>query len=186
MPKKESKEKKESRSSRTERAYGLETLSKIRPKHLIAAVIVLVLALSIYYIASNYVETPFTTFKANFDSASRVAVVVTGNNATQQGAMTFCFTYVIESIAHHRKPNTIDFFMINPANNTCVYSSNGLGYPISISNESASSCANMANSEPGIFMNYSAYNYTNIKLFHMYVYGNSEYMAACPLGPEFS
>ena len=93
---------------------------------------------------------------------------------------------MIQVIAHSRKASTIDFFIIDQHNSTCVYSATGLGGSISPVTTNSSHCLGIAYSESGFFLNYSAVNSTMITLSHMYVYGNTEYMKSCPIAVELS
>lgn len=150
----------------------------------VVAVILAIVAL-IYYVGTNYISTSFATFKANFISVPRVALTIGYSNTTQFSQMNPCFINMIQYIAHTRNASTIDFFIINQANATCLYSSTGLGHPISgISTQSAGKCLSVANSEPSVFLNFSATNSTAITLSHLYVFGNSGYMAKCPIAQE--
>ena len=89
-------------------------------------------------------------------------------------------------MAHSRKASTIDFFLINSANATCTYSKTGLGGSVVPLQANASYCLSIANSEPGIFLNYSNTNSTRITPSHLYAYGDSAYMAECPIAVELS
>lgn len=152
----------------------------------IAVIIVVAIIIAlIYFVGTNYVTTSFATFKANFITVPRVALAVGYSNTTQFSAMNPCFVNIIQYIAHTRNASTIDFFIINQANSTCLYSSSGLGHPISgISTQSASKCLSVANSEPSVFLNYSSTNSTRITLSHLYISGNADYMAKCPIAQE--
>jgi uncharacterized integral membrane protein len=150
------------------------------------AVVVIILAIIYlaYFVITNMVSTTFPTFKTNFDASPRVAIAVTYNNMTQFIEEEPCFTAVINTIAHTRNATTIDFFILNQTN--CTYSSTGLGKPVNISVVSASRCIAAAKSEVSLFLNYSAYNKTIITPYHIYIYGNSGYMASCPIDAELT
>jgi uncharacterized integral membrane protein len=150
---------------------------------IIVVVIALILCL-FYFVATNYISTPFSTFKSNFISAPRVAVVVGYSSDAQRVNETPCFTNMIQYIATTRNASTIDFFIINQSNETCIYSPTGLGHQISIATKSANSCLSVARSEPSVFLNYSGTNYTMITLSHLYIYADSGYLASCPIATE--
>lgn len=155
--------------------------------YIAAVAIVVILVAIIYYAFTTYpiVSVPFSSFKSGFLSAPRIALTISYSNDTQFAAMNPCLTNTIQFIAHNRNASTIDFFIINQANSTCIYSPTGLGHPISnISTQSASRCLAVANSEPGVFLNYSNSNSTTVTLSHLYVYGNSAYMAQCPIAQD--
>ncbi len=159
----------------------------------IAAIAVIVVLIVIgyalfYYILPRYFPSflsgvPFSTFKANFGSATRVAVVATYTNNSQWLSNVNCAINIISNgIAPHRNVTTIDFFIVNATN--CTYSP--IGYPINYTVEPIAQCIKVANSEPSIFLNYSAVNRTTITAYHMYVSGNVAYMRMCPVAVDIS
>ncbi|MCL5413025.1 MAG: hypothetical protein M1569_01300 [Candidatus Marsarchaeota archaeon] len=129
----------------------------------------------------------FSSFKSTFQSAQRVSVVASYGNQTQYANESPCFSSVIHTIAYSgRKLSTIDFFLINQANATCTYSKTGLGGSVVPQQSNASYCLGIAGSEPAIFLNYSGVNSTRITQNRLYAYGNSGYMAECPIAVEIS
>ncbi len=153
----------------------------------VAVVIIIVIAVAAYLgygILGSSV--PFPLFKSGFQSAPRVSLTVTYSNLSQYSAENPCFTSIIQVLAHSRKASTIDFFLVDQQNATCTYPKTGLGGNISIGTSSSSYCLGIAGSEPGIFLNYSSYNYTTITASHMFVYGNGNYMAQCPIAVELN
>lgn len=147
----------------------------------VAIVVIAVAAASAYVFLSTSASVPFSTFKSGFQSAPRVGVVATYSNQSQYAAESPCFTSIIQVIARSRKASTIDFFIINQQNDSCIYSATGLGGSISTAVTNSSHCIGIAESEPSIFLNYSTQNSTHITSSRMYVYGNSRYMAvSCP------
>jgi hypothetical protein len=119
-------------------------------------------------------------------SAPRVSLTVTFYNTTQYASENPCFTSIIQILAHSRKASTIDFFIIDGRNATCTYPETGLGGNVSIGTAGSSYCLGVANGEPGIFLNYSQTNYTIVTASHLFVYGNDNYMAGCPVAVELS
>lgn len=152
----------------------------------IAVIIVAALALILLNGPIFGASVPFSTFKSGFQSASRVSVTATFSNQSQYEDESPCFTSLIQVIARSRKASTIDFFIINQANATCTYSNTGLGGSVSLSTTNSSHCLGIARSEPAIFLNYSSYNHTFITTRQMFVYGNSQYMASCPIEVELN
>lgn len=148
------------------------------------AVAIVVIAGAIYFIASNYVAIPFSTFKSNFQSAQRVALTFSYPSGTNFSTLYQCISPVVQNVAHSRNLSTIDFFIISQANATCTYSPTGLGAHATVGTQPASKCVSVANSEPGVFINYSTTNSTSITLYHLYVYGNSQYLATCPIAAQ--
>ncbi len=128
----------------------------------------------------------FPQFKSTFQSAQRISVAATYGNQTQYTNEEPCFSSIIQIVAHSRKASTIDFFLINQANATCTYSKTGLGGSVVLQQSNSSYCLGIADSEPGIFLNYSNANSTRITATHLYAYGNSAYMAECPIAIELS
>lgn len=129
---------------------------------------------------------PFSTFKSTFQSAQRVSIVATFSNQSQYENESPCFTSLIQVVARTRKASTIDFFIINQANATCTYSNTGLGGAISLNTSNSAYCIGIAKSEPSLFLNYSDSNSTRITSSSMFVYGNSKYMASCPIEVEMN
>ncbi len=126
----------------------------------------------------------FSSFKQNFGSAKRIAVVVYYYNASVYNMETICSTDLVEVLASHRSPSTIDFFTID--NGTCTYIPNGIGHPANVLTNSSAMCLNTANSEPSISMSYSPSNYSRITPYHLGIYGNSEYFRSCPIAVDIS
>lgn len=155
--------------------------------YLYAAIAVVVIAAVLAFLFAGpalNTAVPFSTFKAGFQSAARVSVTATYLNQSQYTALSPCFTSIIQAIAHSRKASTIDFFIIDQSNSTCIYSKTGLGGSVSPTTTNSSYCLHIANSEPGIYLNYSASNYTSITTSRMSVYGNGAYMTSCPIAVE--
>ncbi len=150
----------------------------------LAMIIVIAAALVYTYVPGSIGSMPFSTFKSNFDSAQRIAVLATYNNATEFNSESICFTDIIEIMSRRRDPSTIDFFATNSTE--CTYSPNGLGHAINPMITTPQACIKDANSEPGLFFNYSLTNKTVIASNHMYIYGNDQYFSKCPLAADFS
>lgn len=131
--------------------------------------------------SNSTASVPFPVFKNNLDSASRIAVVLEFSNNTQLYYELGCSTAVLQVISGERSPTSIDFFEINQT--ACDYSSR-LGYPINLTTPSVSECLSRAQSEPGIFMNYSATFSNTITAQHMYIQGNATYFKSCPLAVD--
>ncbi len=160
-----------------------ESKKSKRLSYLIVAMIIVIIAVGVYYVLTNYVSTPFSTFKSNFIAAPRVALVVSYKTINEYSNESVCFPQILQYVAHTRNASTIDFFIVNQSNATCIYQVGGLGH-INIATKSASACLSVARSEPSIFLNYSSGNYTVINLFHLYVSGDSHYMTSCPIAAE--
>ena len=152
-----------------------------------AAVIAVAVIAYVFIIpALGIVQVPFSTFKTNLQGSQRVSIVASYNNITQSNQLEPCYSSVIHAIAMSRKASTIDFYLINKANATCTYSSTGLGGSVSLTTTNSSYCVNIANSEAGIYLNYTQSNSTTVTANHLFVYGNAAYMAACPIVVELS
>ena len=154
-----------------------------------AAIIIalLVVAAIIIYLTSmqSNVSVPFSTFKQNFNNAQRVSIVSTYGTEGQFVNESQCFSSIIQIVSHTRLPSTIDFYLINQT--SCTYSKTGLGNQVNPITTNASFCRGRAFNETGIFINYTgAGNYTYIEPQHMYIYGNSSYMKACPIAADFA
>lgn len=155
-------------------------------KYLYVIALVIIIAAAVI-IALPYINSvSFSTFKSNFDNSQRVSLVVGYSNLTQYGLETPCFTSIVQVIAHSRKASTIDFFLIDQQNSTCLYSKTGLGGDVNLTTASSSYCLGIAGSEPAIFLNYSSSNYTSVSLLRVNAYGNSAYMSQCPIAIELS
>ena len=169
--------KKEPKNGKRERPdYTVYIVSTIAIVTVVAAVLLL--------LPKGFSGVSFSSFKQNFGSASRVALVSYYHNASTYAAETVCATDLIEIISAHRPPSSIDFYTID--NSSCTYLPNGLGKPGNVNTTSASSCLSKAASEPSISLNYSAANQTSIQAYHLAVYGNVKYMESCPIAAEFS
>lgn len=152
---------------------------------LVMIALAVLVVVAIVFIVPNYLTgVSFSTFKTNFNDAQRIAFVVTAFNQSTYANESTCSTSAIQIISRLRNPATIDFFIIT--NNTCTYSPNGLGKPTTPLTTTAASCLKTANSESGVFLNYSSFNNTVITPYHLYVYGNSQYMRRCPIAADFS
>jgi len=149
----------------------------------VVAVVVILIAVGIYYVFANTVAVPFSSFKTNFLAAPRVGVVSTFSNLSQLPSEISCYSQIIQYIAHNRNSKTIDFFQIDQRNASCTYAA-GLGYPINTSQQTSAKCLAVANSEPSVFLNFSTTNSTTVTLLHLYILGNAQYMARCPIAPD--
>ena len=153
-----------------------------------AAIIgILIIAAIIIYSVSlqSNASVPFANFKQNFNNAQRVSVASTYNTEGQFINESQCFSSIIQIVSHTRLPSTIDFYLINQT--SCTYSKTGLGGQINPITTNASYCRGRALNETSIFLNYtSTGNYTDIGPQHMYIYGNSSYMKACPIAADFA
>jgi hypothetical protein len=152
----------------------------------IAAVLVVIAAFAAFYflVLPSMSNVPFTTFKGNFDSAARVALVVEYGNQSQYSLESQCFPVLVQALAFSRNASTIDFFILNST--TCYYPSAGLGHPSNVTTSAPAGCLAKAGSEPALFLNYSAANRSVVKAYDLYVYGNAAYMAKCPIAVDLS
>lgn len=183
--KKVEKEARKASSSSTSK----QSSGKKSNKTLYAAVIIAVLvvaAIIIYSISpQSNASVPFSTFKQNFNNAQRVSIASTYTTEGQFINESQCFSSIIQIVSHTRLPSTIDFYLINQT--SCTYSKTGLGNQVTPITANASLCRGRALNETGIFLNYTTTgNYTDIAPQHMYIYGNSSYMKACPIAADFA
>ena len=176
-----SSKKQSPRKKEAEQKAGKKQIA-ILPAVIVIAIIIALAAVA-YTIYSNYTQVNFSAFKANFNSASRVAVAVTYQNVSELPSLLSCSTTLVQVIAHSRNASTIDFFVLNSS--TCTYSPTGIGHAINISSESSSSCLKIANSEPSIFLNASQSNSTTILPYHFYQYADQTYLQKCAIAVEF-
>ncbi len=185
------KEKKESAKAKPARNGGEGQIAEDQRRSrylsigIVAVIAILVLAV-IFLVVPQFVGVPFQTFKANFNSAHRVALAVTFSNQSQYVDTSPCYTALVEIIARNRNASSIGIYFINQTTSTCIYSSSGLGGSVNITTVNAATCIAFANSEPSIFLNYSASNYTRITPSQLYVGGDAAYLASCPIATEFS
>ncbi len=129
-------------------------------------------------------SVPFSTFKSNFLSAQRVAVLAQYGNSAGSGSVLQCATQVVQIIAHSRNASSIDFYVLNGT--SCTYPVGGLGHTVTLSTNSTQNCINMTRSEPSLFLNYSATNSTLITTSRLYISGNEAYMSSCPIAVDLS
>lgn len=159
---------------------------KKKPNSTLTIIAVIIIGIAIVaalllVVPFSFSGVSFASFKSTFDAAARVSVVATYYNGTQSSLMGACYTSIVQVIAHSRKADTIDFYLINAENHTCTYSKTGLGGSVVPITTNASSCLTTAYSEPALFLNFSSSNATVIKPNQMFAYGNGAYMSACPL-----
>jgi len=183
-PKKVEKEARKASSSSTSKKSD-----KKSNKAIYAVVIIAILAVAAIIIYSVSIQSnasvPFSTFKQNFNNAQRVSIASTYNTEGQFINESQCFSSIIQIVSHTRLPSTLDFYLINQT--SCTYSKSGLGNQVTPITTNASFCRGRALNETGIFINYTgAGNYTYIEPQHMYIYGNSSYMRACPIAADFA
>jgi hypothetical protein len=174
--------KKETTSRKHDSAKGSDKKNQLLPALAVVVVIIIVAAVA-YEAYSNYTYVNFNTFKANFDSATRVAIAITYQNTSNLPLLIPCTDMLVQVIAHSRNASTIDFFILNKT--SCAYSPTGLGHAINISTKSASSCLSVADSEPSVFLNASQSNSTVILPYHFYQNADPSYLSKCAIAAEF-
>ncbi len=160
--------------------------AKRRSTYLAIAVIIAVMLVVGYVLLEllpSLSGVSFQTFKQNFNAAPRIAIAVTYVNESSYVSEVPCFTNMLEIIGRTRNASTIDMLIMNKT--TCTYSPSGLGRSVNIKTANASSCLGIANSEPSVFLNFTAENFTTITPYHMYVSGNGQYFAKCNIAAEF-
>ena len=129
-------------------------------------------------------QAKFSTFKSNFNSAPKVSIVVYYHNASTYGQETVCSTYLIEVLASHRAPGSINYYTID--NNTCTYIPNGIGHAANVITNSSSFCLGQAALQPSLSMSYGSANSTLIAANHLNITGNMAYYKACPIAVDIS
>jgi hypothetical protein len=152
-------------------------------------VIILIIAGALVYGLSSNSPTSFSTFKAGYNSASRVAIYASaGSNNTGIGSTVGCATALIEGLigspSSHRNASTIDFFIMNQT--SCVYE-HGIGGAVgNYTYNSPGNCINTSKSEPSIFINYSVVNSTVIKPTVLYISGDAQFLSLCGVASEIT
>ncbi len=183
------------RDSNKEDTQSKQSKPKLRSdrKNMIAAIIFIVIIVfaiagALVYGLNNNGSTSLGTFTNNFNSAHRVAIIVTEYNGTQLSATVGCATSLIEQLvaAHgsaHKNATSIDFYIMNRTR--CTYSSQ-LGNPQNNSSQTSTvqQCLTMAQSEPRIFINYSNTNSSRITPQALYVSGNINFLVECGVATE--
>lgn len=151
--------------------------------------IILIIAGALVYGLSGSNPTSFSTFRSNYNSASRVAIYASaGTNGTGISSTIGCATALVESLiaspSSHRNASTIDFFIMNQT--ACVYE-NGVGGTVgNYTYNSPGNCINTSRSEPSIFINYSAVNSTVIKPTALYISGDAQFLSLCGVASEIT
>ncbi len=144
--------------------------------------VIAVFAVFLFALRGTAINVPFSTFKANFDAAPRVAVFVTYLNQTQYTLEFHCSSYLVQSIASSRNVS-IDFYVMNGT--SCTFSPTGVGHTINgTETKAASYCTALEGNEPSILLNYAPLNLTLIRAYELTVYGNAAYMASCPIAVD--
>ena len=156
----------------------------------VVVIVVFIAALvAAYFITKSGSSSGFSGFVSKFHSAPRVAIAVTAYNSTEFSYTIACGTSVIERIVgskqYHRNETTIDFFVINGT--SCIVPNAALGSATGAVNESISTCMSRINSEPSIYINYSASrNITSIKGTSLYTAGDATFLSECGIAQELS
>jgi cellobiose-specific phosphotransferase system component IIC len=146
----------------------------------------IVLAFAVFFIVILPVlSVPFSTFKSNFQSAARIAIIASYGNQTGSGVTLQCAALVAYSVALSRSANTIDFYVLNSSSCTS-YPMGSLGHEANLATNTIGNCLNMTKSETSLFLNYSASNRTIVTPYRLYVYGNAQYMSQCPIAVDIS
>jgi uncharacterized integral membrane protein len=156
------------------------------------AIIIVVVIIGFAIFAGNYAmqntNSSFNTFKANFDSAPRVAIFVTAYNGTVLSGTVGCATAIIEEIAssktNHRNTSTIDFNIINQT--SCIQSPGLTENNSNYRTTTLQNCLNITKTEPTIYINYSSTNSTVIKPDYLYVSGTGLFLSECGVASEIS
>lgn len=155
---------------------------------ILAIIVIAVVLIVMYTYNSNSItssnpnfNTAFASFKSEFNSAQKIAIISQYINGTEYVNISRCVTDLVhdEVSSLQRNSSTINFYVINST--TCTYSPTGLGHTINPITTNASSCENSTASEPSIYLNYSANNYSVLTKNHLTVYGNGAYFAQCPI-----
>ncbi len=159
---------------------------KKRPWPIYVGIIIalLIVIAVVGFIASNTLTgVSFSSFKQNYESAPKVAIIDYYNNASVSGMENICSTYMVQVLSAKRNPATIDFYVME--NNTCTYL-DGLGKPANLSTATEGACLSMIGSEPSISLSYSAVNQTTIMPYNLKVSGNAAYLSSCPIAVGLS
>jgi hypothetical protein len=160
----------------------------------IALAVVVIVVFIAALVAAYFMTRPgsasgFSGFVGKFHSAPRVAIAVTAYNSIAFSYTIACGTSVIERIVgskqYHRNETTIDFFVINST--SCIVPNAALGSATGAVNESIATCMSRINSEPSIYINYSASrNVTSIKGTSLYTAGDATFLSECGIAQELS
>ena len=132
----------------------------------------------------------FETFKGNFNSAPRVALLVTGYNGTVLSGTVGCATAIIQEVVAnkvaHRNASTIDYGILNQT--SCIEVKGLTATATSnYSTTSVQNCLNLTKSEPTIFINYSTKgNTTIIKPNYLYIAGTYKFLRECGVASQIS
>ncbi len=153
----------------------------------ISILVILILAaliiLTYIYLMPQYLGTSLSTFKSNYNSAQRIAIVYQYTNSTEYAVLSQCSINVVTAEIDFNKRNasTIDFFVIDGS--SCAYSPSGLGHLLNPNSivSNTTTCEKVIQSEPSLSFNYSNSNSTIITPYHMQIFGNEKYFAACPI-----
>ncbi len=169
---------KNNQNSKKEKQESTKSKNKIFP-YIVTGILAIIIIVVLLFVIYNYNSTSFATFKSNFNSAQRIAIVSQYVNGGDYANISQCSTDLVhaETSSLRRNASTIDFYVINAT--SCTYAPNGLGHVLNPVTTNASSCQKSIASESSISLNYSTYNYTIITPNHLTVYGNNQYFAQC-------
>lgn len=157
--------------------------SNVRTAIIVAVLLVVVFAV-FYLVLLPSLTVPFSTFKSNFASAPKVAIVVTYTNSTLLGAESNCADTLIYVVAQHRNASSIGYYVMNQT--ACTYPIGGLGHTLSVATNTTANCLSMIGSEPAVYLNSSISNRTLTQTYKFYVYGNAAYFGKCPVAVDLS
>jgi hypothetical protein len=155
----------------------------------IYAVIAIALVMAAAIIAIVYLSQPpsFASFRSAFNSASQVAIfaMYNGTDLGMGGSSSVsCATAVIEEL--HRKPGTINFFVVNQT--SCTFATTGLGSNATNATTTTGigRCVNMSEGMPTLYINYSRVNETVVGRSTLYISGNLLFLRECGIAVELT
>ena len=178
-------------SHKLDKKKSNETAAEDRSSSIALAVVVIVVFIAAlvaaYFMTRPGISSGFSSFVGEFHNAPRVAIAVTAYNSMEFSYTIACGTSVIERIVgskqYHRNETTIDFFVINST--SCIVPNAALGSATGAVNESIATCMSRINSEPSIYINYSASsNVTRIKGTSLYTSGDATFLSECGIAQE--
>ena len=186
---KQTAEEKKQGANEKQEGKGEKKEPKPRSPYLYAAavaIVIIVAVAALFTVSGTFNGVSFSSFKQNFNSASKVAVVLNYTNLTVLNTKEYlCAQPLLEILEAHSPPPTIDLLVINSTSCTEDVIAPPK-YAISPINTTPAACLSIAGSEPSISLNYSAQNYTVVRPYHISVFGDYNYMRSCPIAVDMS
>ncbi len=152
----------------------------------IISVSVIITAYS-YGVINTSSNVHLSVFLSNMKHASHIALYIDIINNSVYVNSAYCATSLIYQIMKsnytHRDPSTINFFITNESNDSCIYSL-GLKNASNYTHTTYSRCISMSKGTPSIFIDYNKINKTVVHKNALYINGTVKYLLECGVSAQ--